>query len=139
MIRFRMAKINVDQFAILTDMVPDSGLSYTVELGFKSATEAKRIGCTFTVEFAHNDKTIIKLGIFCEFDIQPDDWDARIADNSVVITKEELGYFANQTVGAARGIMYCKTEGTPFGQLIVPPVNLTKLIGEDYTIALSGD
>lgn len=134
-----MVKINVEQFAILTDVVPDSGLSYTVELLFKSATEAKRIGCSFTVEFAHDEKPILKLGIFCEFNIHPDDWDAHVSNGSIIITKDELGYFANQTVGTARGIMYCKTEGTPFGQFILPPINLTKLIEEDFTIDLSTD
>ncbi len=134
MIRFRMAKINVSQFAILADMVPLSGLSYTVELGFKGAVNAKRIGCDFSVEFAHNDKAILKLGVFCEFDINPDDWNERMKDNKVTFTKDELGFFANQTVGVARGILFCKTEGTPFSVFILPPVNLVSLIKDDFIV-----
>ena len=51
MIKFRMVKINIGQFAILTDVAPVEGISYTVGLGFSSATNTKRIGCDFSVEF----------------------------------------------------------------------------------------
>ncbi len=132
MIRFRMAKINVNQFAILTDSVPTDDISYTVQLQFMTATDFKRVGCEFSVEFAHDDKAILKLTTFCEFDIHPDDWLERINDNIISFSKEDLGYFANQTVGVARGIMFSKTEGTPFCQFIVPPINLVELIKEDY-------
>lgn len=136
MIRFRMAKISVKQFAILTDTVPTDGLSYIVGMQFKTATEFRRVGCEFSVEFAHDDKAILKLTIFCEFDIQPDDWAEHIIENALLITKEDLGYFANQTVGVARGIMFCKTESTPFCQFIVPPINLTELIKEDLKVEI---
>lgn len=136
MIRFRMAKINIGQFAILTDEAPTERLSYNVELGFKCATADKRIGCDLTIAFMHNDITIIKLNIFCEFDIMSADWNNLIKNNALIISKDELGYFANQTVGVARGIMFCKTEGTPFSKFIVPPINLTMLITDDFKITL---
>lgn len=134
MLNFRMAKINVAQFAILADTAPTDGISYSVGIGFRSATNAKRIGCDFSVEFIHDDKPLIKLGVFCEFDILPEDWDNRVKDCLLTITKDELGFFANQTVGVARGIMYCKTEGTPFNQFIIPPINLDKAITDEFII-----
>ncbi len=137
MIRFKMAKINVSQFAILADNVPDDGLSYSVNLGFKAATNAKRIGCEFSVEFMHIKKPILKLGIFCEYDIFPEDWDERIEKKHLTIKKEELGYFANQTVGVSRGVMFCKTEGTPFNQFIIPPINLNSLLNNDFVIEIT--
>ncbi len=137
MIRFRMVKINVDQFATLVNYFPDEGLSYTVEVGFKSASSAKRIACVFSIELAHDERTILKLAISCEYDIQPDDWINRITNNTLIINKAELGFFANQTVGVARGVMFCKTEETPFSQFIMPPINLTKLIKEDFVIELA--
>ena len=139
MIRFRMARINISHFAILADSVPNDGVSYTVGLSFKGATQAKRIACEFSVEFVHDEKPIIKLGVFCEFDVMPADWDGLIKDETLIITKEELGFFANQTVGVARGVMFCKTEGTPFSQFIIPPINLTQLIKDDFIINLRQD
>lgn len=136
MIHFQMAKINVTQFAILSDTVPQEGLTYTVELGFKGATDAKRLGCDFSVEFAQGERPLIKLSVFCEFDILPEDWDRQISDGRLIISKDDLGFFANQTVGVARGVLFCKTEGTPFSQFIIPPINLVQLITDDFNIEI---
>ncbi len=137
MIRFRMVRINVDQFALLVDKAPDEGLSYTVNLGFKGAANANRLSCEFAVEFAHNNRPIIKLGIMCEFDIHPEDWDKCIKDNVLTISKNDLGFLGSQTVGVARGVMHCKTEGTNFWNFILPPIDLTKIINEDLVIDLT--
>lgn len=134
MIRFRMAKINVAQFAILADCLPQDGLAYSVRFGFQGAAEAKRIANEFSIEFLHSDKIILKLTIVCEYEIQPDDWSKLVENNILTIQKGDLGYFANQTVGTARGIMYCRTEGTDFNSLILPPVDLTKILKEDLVI-----
>lgn len=139
MIRFRMAKINMDQFAILTDKAPSEGIYYNVSINFKAARNTSRIACIFSVEFAHDDKPILKLGISCEFDIHREDWDNRIKEKTLTITKEELGFFANQTVGTARGIMYCKTSETDFRSFILPPVDLTKILNEDLVIDFADD
>ena len=139
MIRFRMVKINVDQFAILIDKdkVPTEGLSYTVNLGFSIAPDVKGIACGFSVEFAHNNKPILKLSISCEFSVHPEDWNTHIKDNIFTLSTEDLGFFANQTVGSARGIMFCKTEDTDFRNFILPPIDLTKIIDDDLVIDLA--
>lgn len=137
MIRFRMAKINVGQFAILADKNPSEGLSYTISIGFNGALEAKRIACDLTVEFMHTDRPILKLSMSCEFDIHREDWVSRLNGNVLTMSKEDLGFLANQTVGTARGIMFCKTEDTDFRNFILPPINLTKIIDEDLVVNFS--
>ena len=134
MIRFRMAKINVEQFAILVDKAPNESLSYTVNLGFKGASNAQRIACIFTATFLHNETIILKLVLNCEFDIHSDDWVTIFHENLLRVSKEDLSFFANQTVGTARGIMFCKTEGTDFSNFILPPIDLTKIIDQDLEI-----
>lgn len=139
MIRFRMIKINVDQFAILADALPTGEMSYSVSVGFKFATGARRIACEFAVSFdekvCDNDqKAILVLKETCEFDIHPDDWDSLISDNKLTVTPPDLCMLANQTVGVARGLLYSKTENTPFTQFILPPINLMKLVTDDITV-----
>ena len=135
MIKFRMAKINVEQFAILTDNPPVDNITYTIGIDFKYSLEGKRIACVFSFSFNYNDNDkdykFITLNIMCEFDIHPSDWQRSIKDNKLTVKKDMLGFFANQTVGVARGILHCKTEGTPFNGYIIPPVNLTEFIDQD--------
>ncbi|MBD5420485.1 MAG: hypothetical protein K2F93_07050 [Muribaculaceae bacterium] len=137
MIRFRMVRINVDQFAILAEKVPAEGVSFSVHLGFNVASNAARIACIFTIEFTHVEMPLLKLSINCEFDVMEEDWKNYINDKILTIAKEDLGFFANQTVGVARGILFCKTENTDFQNLILPPVNLIDLINQDLVIDLS--
>ena len=80
---------------------------------------------------------LLKLSINCEFDVMEEDWKNYINDKILTIAKEDLGFFANQTVGVARGILFCKTENTDFQNLILPPVNLIDLINQDLVIDLS--
>lgn len=139
MMRFRMVKINVDQFAILADKAPSEGVTYVLQLGFSAAPEAKRVACAFSIEFAYNDKSILKLSTSCEFDVHKEDWNNCIIGNLLRITKEDLGFFANQTVGATRGILFCKTEHSDFRDFILPPIDLSKILNEDLVIDLSGE
>ena len=141
MIKFRMARISVGQFAILTDTMPQGDLSYAVHVGFKVASNAMRIACEFGVTFESsgdndNGEKILLLEETCEFDIHPDSWNGLIKDNKMTVVPSDLCLLANQTVGVARGILYCKTENTPFTQFILPPINLTTLIKENLVVDL---
>ncbi|MDE6510773.1 MAG: hypothetical protein K2L00_01580 [Muribaculaceae bacterium] len=134
-----MAKINVDQFAILADKAPYEGVSYSIGFGFNVAANASRIACVFTIDFSFGEKPILKLSITCEFDIHEEDWNNLIKDDTLSISKEDLGFFANQTVGAARGILFCKTENSDFRDYILPPINLNDILDKDLEINLSKD
>lgn len=134
MIRFRMSKISIGQFAILTDTPRMEGLTYSVGVGFSDDPKSRRVACGFSIEFSHGEEMVLKLESTCEFDMHPDDWNNSIKEGRITIHKQDLGYYATQTVGAARGILFCKTDGTPFNQLIIPPINLTELIKEDLVI-----
>ena len=73
----------------------------------------------------------------CEFDIHPEDWETMVKDDEVKVSKETLCYLAAQTVGVARGVLYCKTEATPFDELILPPINVAEMINGDLVMSLA--
>ena len=76
------------------------------------------------------------LQVLCEFGIHPEDLQSITSDNKVTIPKGTLDYFIAQTVGTARGILHCKTEGTPFNGIIIPPMNVTTMVDSDMIINL---
>jgi hypothetical protein len=41
------------------------------------------------------------------------------------------------TVGTIRGILHCKTEGTPFNALILPPINVSEMVTGDLELPIS--
>lgn len=131
-----MAKINISQFAILSERPPEDNIEYDIGLGFKYSLEGQRIAAEFSYSYEDDKGKFLLLDISCEFDVHPDDWNAAIKENVLTIPKVMLEYFAAQTVGTARGILHCKTEGTPFNYLIIPSVNVSKMIASDLVVPL---
>lgn len=137
MIRFRMFKINVEQFAIFVEDMPQGQDAFSLEtrLQFKISDEHK-IAPVARFLFANKNQPILVIEVCCEFDIHPEDWKAMLKGTVVTIPKETLSYLAAQTVGVARGVLYCKTEGTPFWALILPPINVASMISEDISMEI---
>lgn len=139
MIRFRMYNIKTDQFAILSETMPPDGIVLNVGIRFKYADNGKRIGCIAEFLFSAGDEKILILNLTCEFEINPDDWKGLVDGEVAVIPKNILEYFAVHTIGTARGILHCKTEGTPFNGIVLPPLDATKLVKGDLKINIAED
>ena len=137
MVRFRMFKINVEQFAVLTDKLPRNtkDISLETRLLFKAAKDNK-IAPVVRFSFEKSKQPIILIEVCCEFDIHPDDWKNMIIGDDIVIPKETLEILTVQTVGVTRGVLFCKTEGTPFNVFILPPINVASMIKKDIKISL---
>ena len=130
MMQFRMVRITVGQFAILADSVPDGDISGNLKLSVEVAPEVRQVAVGFSWSFDHADSIDMK----CEFQIRPEDWDKSVSDGKVTIPKSLVGILAAQTVGVARGVLYCKTEGTPFNGLILPPLNVSDAVESDIEV-----
>lgn len=134
MVRFNMFRINTEQFAILENQLPTGEVTLNSELLFKHSVEGKSIATEISFSFATAQSKFIVLKVSCEFSIHPDDWEIFKEGNTIVIKKNLLEYFVVQTIGTARGILHCKTEGTPFNIFVLPPINVTELVTEDMII-----
>lgn len=133
MVRFRMFRINVEQFAIISDTLP-ANLIINTSLGFLYSVEGHKIATDMTFEFNSSSEKAMLLKLKCEFEIHEDDWNSFIKDDLIIVPKDVLEFFVVHTVGTARGVLHCKTEGTPFNHLILPPMNVTGLVKEDLVI-----
>ena len=136
MVRFRMFKISVGQFAILSQEVPQGGINMSSKMDLKHAADggAIQVGASFV--FENGEEKIMVLDVFCEFVIHRDDLKTLTKDGKVIIPKDTIDYFIAQTVGASRGILHCKTEGTPFNGIVLPPMNVTGFFKDDMVINL---
>lgn len=130
MIRFRMIRINVDQFAILSEDKPSGEISVSISLAFKISNESERIACFLDVSFEKDNIPLMILKMNCEFQVSHDDWNAIEKDGELLIPIELQQILATQTIGVSRGILYSKVEGTPFSNFILPPINVVELLGE---------
>ena len=134
MLRFRMVRINVEQFAILAHDVPAGNITIDTNIGVKASVADRKIALEIQFDFSSVTENVLILKQLCEFEIHEEDWATLQTEGKVTIPKELIEYFVVQTVGTARGILHCKTEGTPFNHLILPPLNAAEMIEHDVVI-----
>lgn len=137
MVRFRMFRISTGQFAILSTEAPKGEIEITTNMELKHTNDGSAVQVNATFSFNENEQQVMILETSCEFAMHPDDLQTLTKDGKVVIPKSVIDYFIAQTVGTARGILHCKTEGTPFNGIIIPPLNVTNMFKEDMIIDLS--
>lgn len=132
MLRFRMDKIGILQFAILQSECIPQDYYLNTTLSFKTDQESQHAACIAKFEFrGKENELLLIIEVQCEFIIHPDDWKLlNKNEETVVIPKEILELFAVQTIGSTRGILFTKTEGTPYnmGNYILPPVNVHEIM-----------
>lgn len=133
MIHFRMNRISVNQFAILAENIPDSEINLSTELTFQYSEESKAIACIADFKFKANDTVFMVLKCQCEFKVKDEDWNQFHSEKGLTLPKQILEFFAVHTIGTSRGILFSRTEGTPFNQIILPPINVENLIERDLS------
>lgn len=131
MIRFNMSRIAVNQFAILSDTYPKGNITLSTELSFKYSADTRQISCEVGYRFTSDEEVFIILKSQCEFVIHPDDWNKFVKEDGIAIPKSVMELLAVHTIGASRGILYCKTEGTPFNSLMIPPINVARMMKDE--------
>ena len=134
MIRFKMFKISVEQFAMLEEPSFKEEVDINTSLGFDFDLDERNIRIRMGFKFTQFEKMIMLLNTACEFNIHKDDWGEIKNDCKFVYPKYLIDCLLTQVVGTARGVLHCKTEGTPYNPIIIPPINVSQMIEHDIII-----
>lgn len=124
MTRFQMNRIGVNQFAILREQFAGQEVRLATELSFRYSTEGKQVACIADFKFQDAAGVFLLLSCQCTFLIHPEDWSAFEAKQGVTMPESLLETLAMHTIGTSRGVLFCRTEGTPFAALMIPPINV---------------
>jgi hypothetical protein len=55
----------------------------------------------------------------------------------LIVPKGFLAHLAMITTGTSRGVLFAKTEATPFSKFIIPTLNVSEMIYEDAIFDIS--
>lgn len=136
---FTLQGIKTEQFAIFEENYAskkETGLG--TELQFKLDPENKQIGVFLEFEFLQGKKVFLKIQVSCHFKIEENSWANffQKENNKLVVPKGFLAHLAMITTGTTRGVLFAKTEATPFSKFIVPTLNVEEMIKEDASFEL---
>jgi hypothetical protein len=133
-IKFRIAKIETLQFAMLPDFydLSSDNFDYSFDLNFAfPGVEQKIIACSCLVKYEGKSSPFLILEVGMLFEIENDSWERIIGKNQFILPKETAYHMMSLMVGAVRGILHSETKNTDFNRLILPSINLTKDIDRD--------
>ena len=135
---FTLKGIKTEQFAIFEENYsPQKEAGLDAELQFRLDQKNKHIGVFLGLDFIQGKNIFLKIQVSCHFIIDEKSWTIFIQDNKkLVIPKGLLEHLAVITIGATRGIVFAKTEGTQFSQFLVPTLNVTEMLKEDASFDL---
>ncbi len=137
-IKFRMSGIKIEQFAILSNKIPENGFRMSVKIGVGADKKNRKVIESLIVSYIEANNTsetpCLILQIACLFDIEPNDWESMLKEKKYIIPKKLLAHFAMHTFGTARGILFSKTEGTEWNKFVLPPHNVDAMITDDLII-----
>jgi len=131
-IRFSLAKISSDQFAIIASAFKNGEeVNLKTGLQFGADKENKFISVKASFQFEQLAVPFIIIEASCFFKIEPNDWNSFIQEEGIVVPKEIITHFTVITVDTVRGILHAKTEGTNFNGFVIPTIDVTKLVTAD--------
>lgn len=137
-IGFALKGIKTDQFATFEEnFSKKKEANLTTELQFKINKESKQIGVYATFSFDHTKKVFLKIQVSCHFEILPDAWDELLKESKIIFPKGFITHLAVLTIGTARGVLHCKTDGTDFNTYILPTLDISKMLTEDVEFVLA--
>ena len=129
---FALKGIKTEQFAIFEENYsPKKETSLGTELQFKLDQNNKQIAVFLGFEFLQGKKVFLKIQVSCHFKIEESSWSSLIQENKLTVPKGFLAHLAMITTGTSRGVLFAKTEATPFSTFIVPTLNVAEMIKED--------
>lgn len=129
---FALKGIKTEQFAIFEEnYAPKKETGLGTELQFKLNQTNKQIAVFLGFEFMQGKKIFLKIQVSCHFKIEESSWNSFIKENKLIVPKGFLAHLAMITTGTSRGVLFGKTEATPFSKFIVPTLNVAEMIKED--------
>lgn len=136
---FSLIKGDIEEFAILEDNLPENLQDLSVEnnIRVKLSITDKQIGIVNTVRYILDNRSLLKIRSVLYFQIEDSSWQELIKESKIVFEKDKIQHLGIITTGSTRGMLIAKCMNTPFSKLILPPVNIGKLLYEDIVFDLN--
>lgn len=129
-IRFRLAGIKTDEFAIIEEALneQDAATGYSLNTEFGILNHEK-ILCSISFKFLQKTIPFMKIKVSCIFDLEETSWNSLIdlENSKIILPKDFMDHIVVLTLGTLRGVLHAKTEGLKFNHYFVPTINVAEL------------
>lgn len=131
--KFSLIKGDIEEFAILEEKLPENTDDLLVDNSIRVRLNVtdRRIALVNTVIYILDIKNLLKIRSVLYFQIEESSWNELIKEDKIIFKKDTIQHLGIITTGATRGMLIAKCMNTPYSRLILPPININKLLYED--------
>ncbi len=133
-IAYRIVQVAVEDFKMLPQQLNErEKLGINTSFSFQANFDIKCIRCLSSFVFTKGADKLIELKLSCVFSIEPSIFESLYNADKTQLTVEAYfcRYMATIAVGAARGVIAAKTQGSSLEDVVLPPINLMETIKTD--------
>lgn len=133
-IAYRIVQVAVEDFKMLPQQLNEKEeLGINTSFSFQANFDLKCIRCLSSFVFTKGADKLIELKLSCVFSIEPSMFESLYNADKTQLTVEAYfcRYMATIAVGAARGVIAAKTQGSSLEDVVLPPINLMETIKTD--------
>lgn len=132
---FALSGLRTVSFATIDTAYKKNGtVNLVSNFGFGIDTDKNVISCKVKFSFEKKiDQPFLILEVEAFFEIEKNDFLQKVkqADGTYLVAQGLAVHFAVLSVGAARGILHAKTEGTVYNEYLLPTIDVQKMVEED--------
>lgn len=133
-IAYRIVQVAVEDFKMRPQQLDEKEkLGINTSFSFQANFDLKCIRCFSSFVFTKGADKLIDLKLSCVFSIEPSTFESLYNEDKTQLTVEAYfcRYMATISVGAARGVIATKTQGSLIEEVVLPPINLMETIKTD--------
>ena len=134
-IAFNMSQIKIEQFAILIDEISDD-LGINVNFGVQISDDYKSVRMLTQIRYTQGETIHLMLDLACIFSMAEESIKELTNNQRIVLPRGFLVHMAIHSIGTARGVLHCKTEGKKMNLLVLPPINVDSIFPEDLEFVM---
>ena len=133
-IPYQIIRIETKQFAVFPEkFINTERVLVKSSYGFSPSEDLQTIGCRSVFNYIQNKNLLLVTELLTVFALAPEGVEE--IKKKGIIPVDFLRYMATIAVGAARGVIHTKTEGTVLNSIVLPPINLVEIIKQDLDIS----
>lgn len=134
-IAFYMSQIKIEQFAVLIDEIPED-LRVNVSFSVQVSDDYKSVRMLTQIRYTQEETVHLMLDLACIFSMAEESIKNLTKNKKIVLPRGFLVHMAIHTIGTARGVLHCKTEGKKMNFLVLPPINVDSMFSEDLEFVM---
>jgi len=138
-IPFRISAIETSQFAFIESAYKDDcDIKMTAGVPITASDENHAIQVALNIEFKCDSASFIILEVKVQFEIEPESFQSLFVKKKkkmgLVIPVGLARHLATLTVGTARGVLHERLSKTKLNALVLPTIDLTKILEDDIVL-----